>query len=310
MNEFPDDPGQQSGAGGQAEPVFTATRRTRTRGPGRGPLLGSIAAIVVIGGAVAWWIRGGDADVQPPPPEPAAAVAADTAPPQMEPEVEAPPADTTPPPPPPVRLAFEVEPAGVTITVDDSLTADTAEGIELPAGTYRVHAEAAGYIAMDTVVELTSDMTLGVALRLATGTVEVRANLAGRVLVGGRDRGAAPISGLRLRPGTYTVRFVPEGADALAAEQRVTVRAGQASRAAFEVTDALISVGVRSPRWASVYSGDNRLGDTPLIQHRVPARVHTLRVARDGYVEQERLVRLSPGQNFQWVDVVLEAEGG
>ena len=102
---------------------------------------------------------------------------------------------------------------------------------------------------------------------------------------------------------------MPEGSDGLAEERRVTVLAGEASSAAFEITDALVSVGVRSPRWATVYNGAAKIGDTPLIQHRLPARVYTLRVAREGYVEQERLVRLEPGQTFQWVDIELEPEG-
>jgi hypothetical protein len=178
-------------------------------------------------------------------------------------------------------------------------------------GAHRVHAEAAGYLPLDTVVELTSDLSLTLALKRApptTGTVEVTASLRGRVIVDGRDRGAAPVTGLRLRPGTYTVRFVPEGADGLAEQSAVTVRAGQASRVSFDITDGLLSVGVRSPRWATVYAGEVKIGDTPLIEHRLPARVYTIRVAREGYVTQERLVRLTPGENYQWVDVVLETD--
>ena len=292
------------------DPVFTAPRRAK--GPSRGSILGSVAAVVLIGAAVGAWLQwGGSSGSDAPAAEEVAEVVADSGLVEAEAEAaaEAPPADTIPPPPPPVRLAFTVEPAAATVTVDDSLTADPTSGMVLSVGTHRVHAEAAGYLPLDTVVELVADVSLTLALRRATGTVAVQANLPGQVLVDGRDRGAAPLRGLRLRPGTYTVRFVPAGADALAEEQRLTVRAGQASSAAFDITDALISVGVRSPRWATIYSGEVKIGDTPLIQHRLPARVYTLRVAREGYVEQERLVQLAPGQNFQWVDVVLEAEG-
>jgi hypothetical protein len=296
------------------EPVFTASRRAQAKGPGRGPLLGSVIALVLIAASVGAWLQWGGRSEPPAEPVAEAEAPLDSVPAEVEAEVEpapeAMPADTTPPPPPPVRLVVTVQPASATVTVDDSLAAGPDEGLMLEAGSHRVQAEAAGYFPLDTVVELVSDMSLSLALRRATGTVEVRANLAGQVLIDGRDRGAAPISGLRLRPGTYTVRFVPAGADGLAEEQRLTVRAGQASSAAFEITDALISVGVRSPRWATVYRGDDKIGDTPLIQHRLPARVYTLRVARPGYIEQERLVQLAPGQHFQWVDVVLEADGG
>ena len=288
------------------EPVFTAPRRAK--GPSRGPVIGSVIMLVLIAAAVGAWLQWGGSDGSEVAADETANVAADSAP----VEAAAPPADTTPPPPPPVLLSFSVEPAAASVTVDDSLTADPDAGITLGVGTHRVRAEAAGYLPLDTAIELAADLSLSLALKRApptTGTVAVRANLPGQVLVDGRDRGAAPVSGLRLRPGTYTVRFVPEGADALAEEQRVTVRAGAGSNATFDIADALVSVSVRNPRWASVYNGDVKIGDTPLIQHRVPARVYTLRVARDGYVEQERLVRLSPGQKFEWVDVVLESEG-
>jgi len=286
----------------QPEPVFTARRRAG--GPTRGAVLGSIVALVLIGAAVGAWLQWGGSDAGSEAPAVADA-AADSA--QME--ASAPPADTAPPLPPPVRLVVAIEPAAATVTVDDSLTAIPDSGLALAAGPHSVHAEAAGYLPFDTLVELTSDLSLGLALKRApptTGTVEVRANLPGRALVDGRDRGAAPTTAGRLRPGSHTVRFVPDGAPGLAEEQAVTVRAGQASRAVFDITDALISVGVRNPRWATIYAGEVKVGDTPLIEHRMPARVYTLRVVREGYVEQERLVRLSPGQSFEWVDVVLE----
>ncbi len=287
-----------------SEPVFTAPRRGRGKGPGRGAVVGSIAALVLIAAAVGAWLQWGDRDSGAPLPEPE--VAADTAP-----EQPAAPVDTTPPPPPPVRLTLSVEPSSASVTVDDAAATGADTGLVLAAGQHRIQAEASGYLPLDTVVDLTADLTLALALKRApptTGTLAVQANLPGRVILDGGDRGAAPLSGLRLRPGTYTVRFVPEGSDGLAEERRVTVRAGEASSAAFEITDALVSVGVRSPRWATVYNGDARIGDTPLIQHRLPARVYTLRVAREGYVEQERLVRLAPGQTFQWVDIELEPE--
>ena len=291
---------------GQGDPVFTAPRRTR--GPGKGPLLGVFVTLAIAGAsAVAWFQFGGVNVPEAPPPD----AAADSAQALVEIEAEEP-APETPPPPSPVRLAFTVEPAAATVTVDDSLTASPDSGVVLEVGPHRVHAEAAGYLPLDTVVELASDVSLRLALKRApptTGTVGVQANLPGQVLVDGRDRGVAPVTGLRLRPGSHTVRFVPEGADGLAEEQAVTVSAGKASRVTFDIADALISVGVRDPRWATIYAGEVKIGDTPLIEHRLQARVYTIRVVREGYVEQERLVRLTPGQSFQWVDIVLDPEG-
>jgi hypothetical protein len=288
-----------------ADPVFTAPRRTK--GPGKGPLLGVLVTLAIaVAATVAWFQFGGVNVPEAPPPD----AVADSLQNQAEAEVEAPPTET-PPPPPPVRLAFTVEPATATVTVDDSLIASPDSGVVLEVGPHRVRAEAAGYLPLDTVIELAADMSLSLALKRVpptTGTLAVQANLPGRVLVDGRDRGAAPVTGVRLRPGSHTVRFVPEGAEGLAEERAVTVSAGKSSSVAFDITDALISVGVRDPRWATIYAGEVKIGDTPLIEHRLPARVYTVRVVREGYVTQERLVRLIPGQSFQWVDIVLEPE--
>ncbi len=294
---------------GQVDPVFTAPRRTR--GPGKGPLLGVFVTLAIAGASAVAWHQFGGVNVPSVPEGALPNAAADSVQALVDAEAEESQPET-PPPPPPVRLAFTVEPAAATVTVDDSLTASPDSGIVLEVGPHRVHAEAAGYLPLDTVIELASDVSLVLALKRApptTGTVGVQANLPGRVLVDGRDRGVAPVAGLRLRPGSHTVRFVPEGADGLAEQQAVTVSAGKASSVAFDITDALISVGVRNPRWATIYAGEVKIGDTPLIEHRLPARVYTIRVVREGYVTQERLVRLTPGQSFQWVDIVLEAEG-
>ena len=45
---------------GQADPVFSAPRRAK--GPGRGALLGSVAAVVLIGAAVGAWLQWGGSD--------------------------------------------------------------------------------------------------------------------------------------------------------------------------------------------------------------------------------------------------------
>lgn len=294
---------------GQTDPVFTAPRRSR--GPGRGFVLTSLVTVVAMGAAIGVWLKfggaflPGDAQLGVPPAavdDPGAIAAADTLEPDQAPQPE------EPAPPPPVRLSFTLEPAAATVWVDDSLIPD-ADGALLTPGSHTVHAESEGYLPLDTVVELSADTTLVLTLARApptTGTLAVRANVPGRVQLDGRDRGAVPRRGIELRPGSYSVRFVPEAADALAEQRSVPVKAGEASSVSFEITDALLSVGVRQPRWATVYAGEARLGDTPLIERRLPARVYQVRVEREGYVSQERLIRLEPGQVVEWVDIVLE----
>ncbi len=289
-----------------AAPVFSSPRRVK--GPGRGLVLGSLFVVLFLGGGFAAWLRFGAEWGLRGTGDENLVLAADSS------EVpDSPPPDTAPPPePPPVRLALSVEPVAAAVTVDDTLAVSPDSGALLAVGSHRVRAEAAGYLTLDTLIELAADDSLRLTLARApptTGTVAVSANLPGRVLLNGRDRGAAPLSGLRLRPGSYTVRFVPEAGDGLAEQRTVIVRAGEAARISFDISDALLSVGVREPRWATVYAGEARLGDTPLIEHRMPARVYTVRVAREGYVTQERLVRLTPGESYQWVDVVLDPVG-
>jgi serine/threonine-protein kinase len=290
---------------GRDDPLFTAPRRGRRRG--RGLPLGILAVVVVVAIGAWAWLRyggGGGPGSFPAAATPADTVADDTAPAGV--------VDSTTTPPP-VRLVVSVEPAFAAVTVDDSLSPDPEGTLELAPGAHRVHAEAAGYLAVDTLVELSADDSLALALRRAppaTGVLEVRASLPGQVSVDGSVRGAAPLTGLRLRPGAHAIVFTPQAGEALAEARQVSVQAGQTASVSFDITDALITVAIREPRWATVYAGSARLGDTPLIDYRLAARVHTLRVVRDGYRTLERLVNLAPGERLEWVDITLEPESG
>ena len=310
----------QGAQAGHAAPVFTPPRRAK--GPDRRSALIAIALVVALAAIVGAWLKfGGGVSSDGVPGDAgldSAAVAAlaaldsaaaadsaaapdggPSAP--TEPEVVA---------PAPVRLMVTVEPRSASVWVDDTLVVGAA-GAVLPPGRYTVHAESEGYLPLDSDIDLTADTSIALALKPEppkTGTIDVRASIPGRVLVDGRDRGAAPLRGLVMRPGTYAVRFVPEAGDGLAQLRTASVVAGQAATVSFEISDGLLSVGVRQPRWATVYAGDVRLGDTPLIEHLLPARVYQVRVERPGYIPQERLVRLEPGQHFEWVDIVLEED--
>jgi hypothetical protein len=313
----------QAAPAGQAAPVFTAPRRAK--GPDRRSALIAIAAVVTLGVIVGSWLKFGggspsdgtsaDAGLDSAGVPALTAVldsaesatgsndAADEEAPQApEPEVV---------PPAPVRLMVAVEPRSASVWVDDTLVVSASAGVVLQPGRHSIHAESEGYLPLQSTVEVTADTSISLALKPEppkTGTIVARANLPGRVFVDGRDRGAAPLRGIEMRPGTYAVRFVPEAGDGLAQLRTARVVAGQAVTVSFEVTDALLSIGVRQPRWATVFAGDVRLGDTPLIEHLLPARVYQVRVERDGYVPQERLVRLEPGQSFEWVDIVLQED--
>ena len=310
----------------QPGPVFSQPRRNRTRNLA----VGLTAAAMLLAAGLFAWLQLGDV-VRPqgapgggaaPPVTSAAAAGAPSTGGAGAGDVRTPasgggvpgnmatPADTAPPAAE-WRLSVSTEPDGATITVADSLTLASGDSLVLIEGPYEIHAEAPGFLPMDTTIELAADTALAVALKRrppTTGTLEVRASLPGRVSVDGQDRGRAPVTETRLRPGEYTIRFTPDVGDALAEERPVTIRIGETTRTLFDITDGLVTVAIREPRWAKVYAEDRVLGDTPLINYRLPAGVYTLRLVRDGYRTAERMVQLSSGMQFEWVDVTLESE--
>ena len=111
---------------GQDAPVFTAPRRTK--GPGKGPMLGVFVALAIAGASAVAWHQFGGVNVPSVPEGALPNAAADSVQALVDAEAEESQPET-PPPPLPVRLAFTVEPAAATVTVDDSLTAS-----QLPAG--------------------------------------------------------------------------------------------------------------------------------------------------------------------------------
>ncbi len=292
--------------------VFTTRRR---RGPSR--VLGVIAVLVVMGLAAIMWSRfsgGEEAEGGTGAANSVFASAADSAAAAetVEPTEESTmPAESAEAVVETVELVVLVEPDAASVTLDDSISVTSGSAVQVAPGSHRVQASARGYIPVDRTIEVSQNDSVRLSLARApppTGVVAVTANLPGQVSIDGEDRGTAPLSNVRLRTGTYTVRFVPEAGETLAEEQTVNIRAGRTSRVAFEVTDGLLTVAVRDPRWATVYDGVTRLGDTPLINRRVPARVYRLRLVRAGYRSRERLAQIGPGTSFEWVDVVLETE--
>lgn len=216
------------------------------------------------------------------------------------------------------RLALALDPAGAAATIDDSLEAADGDTLVLAAGLHRIRVAGDGSAPADTTVTLGAGetSTLEVALAPAeaegpaTGALTVTANVAGRVLAGGRSLGAAPRRGIEVAAGRHALRFVPDGAPDLAVDRAVVVPAGGSASVAFEVADGLLSVAVREPRWARVYVDGSALGDTPVIGQRVKAGAHRVRVEREGYRPAERTVTVDPATHARWVDIRLEAAGG
>src|SRR4029077_1754014 len=66
---------------------------------------------------------------------------------------------------------------------------------------------------------------------------------------------------------------------------------------------ALLSVN--SVPWGSVFVDGQPVGNTPQIDHQVPAGSHRLRVERDGFRPYERLIELASGQRLRITDITL-----
>ncbi len=220
----------------------------------------------------------------------------------------------------PARLALAIQPADAVVTIDDSLGHAGGDTVVLAAGSHRIAVRGADGAAADTTLTLGAGETATLALALAppadqstgprTGTVTIAANVPGQVFAGRSSLGKTPRRGLQLAAGRHTLRFVPDAASALAIERRVEVPAGGTASVSFEISQGLLSVAVREPRWARVYLDGAALGDTPLIARPVSAGTHVVRVEREGYAPAQRTIAVSPADHARWVDIRLDPQGG
>ena len=218
------------------------------------------------------------------------------------------------------RLALAVGPADAVVVIDDSLEHAGTDTVTLAAGVHRVTVRGPGGAAADTTLTLGAGETTALALALAappaedatprTGSVSIVANVPGEVFAGRSSLGKTPRRGFELAAGRHVLRFVPDAAASLAVERRVDVPAGGSATVSFEISQGLLSVAVREPRWARVYVDGAPLGDTPLIARPVSAGSHVVRVEREGYAPAERTIAVSPADHARWMDIRLDPQGG
>lgn len=287
-------------------PPGGAARRSR-----RAPWLLGAGLVLAIAAGVGAWTQFGSGSRSAPRADGAAAASTD---PETAPSV------TVSPPGSDLatRLVLDLEPATAAVTIDDSLDRAAGDTIVLAAGDHRIAVAGEAMAPIDTTVTLTAGETTTLELSLepaedaspTTGRLDVVANVPGQVYAGRRSLGRTPRRGLEIAAGRHGLRFVPDGATELAVERRVEVPAGGTATASFEVSDGLLSVAVREPRWARVVVDGAALGDTPLIGRRVRAGTRRVRVERDGYRPAERTITVEAGAHARWVDIRLEAEGG
>jgi hypothetical protein len=212
-------------------------------------------------------------------------------------------------------VLIQSNPETAAITIDDSLSVTVGETLWMTPGRHSLQATNDGFAPLDTTVAVLLGEVTSLTLNLqeaepATGTLDLVSNVSGNVFMGNRRIGATPRRGFEIGAGTYTFRFVPDGAASLEVSQRVTVQPERANRAEFSVTQGLLTVGVQSPNWATVIVDGRRVGDTPLIEHKLSSGAHRLRVERDGYAPAERTVRIEAAQHERWVGITLSPSGG
>ena len=60
--------------------------------------------------------------------------------------------------------------------------------------------------------------------------------------------------------------------------------------------------------WAELYVDGRLVGNTPVVDLRLPAGQHRLRLERVGFRPHEEVVNLAPGQTLRITGIVLQPE--
>lgn len=74
----------------------------------------------------------------------------------------------------------------------------------------------------------------------------------------------------------------------------------------FEATGRLF---LNAQPWGEVFLDGRRIGNTPIIDLRVPWGEHRLRISRDGFIPYERWLEIQPGEELRITDIILRRPG-
>lgn len=185
-------------------------------------------------------------------------------------------------------IQFEVQPGGA-----DSLSVSggwfqlpVGDRILLREGEYTVHVQKAGYYEVEQNLRIgeTPSRTVTIELRKLPGELTVATDppLDAVVTVDQTLIGQAPYGPLQLEPGTHSVRvradrYLPYN------HNLVVPGLGLHQRLDVQLVPRWANVSIRSePNGATVYRGDERLGETPVLLE-LDEGSHDLTVVKDGF---------------------------
>lgn len=182
-------------------------------------------------------------------------------------------------------LAVSTVPAGAELYAEGHFLGTTPIELDVQPGSYRLFARIEGYKdwTFSVTVDEGEDITLPThTFELPDGSLAITSTPAGAaVIVGGKTVATTPAQ-IDLRPGTHTIHVARDGY----AEATLTtaIQSGITSEATVTLSPLLGKLTIHSvPNGATVYSGDQELGRTPLTVE-LPATEHAFTLRRPGFV--------------------------
>lgn len=165
---------------------------------------------------------------------------------------------------------------------------------DLPLGRYRVRASSAGYLSqeVDLLVENRAPRRVLLSLTSDSANLKVQSTPPGAaVTVNGLSKGVTPCTIERLPSGDNKV--VLTLAEYLPYQDTVKLRAGEdhTVEVTLQPLPATLSV-VCTPAGAKVFVDERLRGQSPLTLDAIPPGTYTLKVEREGYKSQTRVVEV------------------
>ncbi len=205
----------------------------------------------------------------------------------------------------PVKVTLVTVPGRATLEIDGVSRGLSGGPFDLAPGTHTIKISKPGFREFKTTLaieasgsrSLTKDYRL-VPLPPATGTLEITSEPPeADVFVGSAEKasGKTPLT-LDLPAGKVVLRFSLEGYQDLS--QEAEIRAGNRSHVEGSLMPLPGTVELSSePAGAEIYSGNERLGTTPLTRFMAPA-VYRLRIVWPGAGELEDVITVQAGKTL------------
>lgn len=208
-------------------------------------------------------------------------------------------------------IQFDVLPAGAdSVQVRGGwFKLPLADRILLREGTYTVEVKKAGYFDVAQAFEVGDEPSLEIIVEMrrrpAYLTVVTDPTIEAMVTVDGSQLGAAPFGPLEVEPGSHSVRV--ESDRYLPFEDVLPIAGlGREEIVDVQLVPRWADVTVRSePAGATVYQGENEVGETPLTLPLLEGK-HELSIVREGFKAWDGVIEAEANVDRELETVVLE----